>query len=66
MKFPAAFTYSSGGVSEINVTCDVYSDDFGLEYWLYAEDSDVAKKGDLMRIVYGPSKRVKQEVVGPA
>jgi hypothetical protein len=66
VKFPAAFTPSRGGVSEINVSCDVYSDDFGLRYWLYAEDSDVAKKGDLMQIVYGPSKRVKQEVVGPA
>jgi hypothetical protein len=66
VKFPAAFTRSSGGVSEINVSCDVYSDDFGLQYWLYAEDSDVAKKGDIMRIVYGPSKRLKQEVVGPA
>jgi hypothetical protein len=65
VEFPAVFTYSSGGVSEINVTCDVYTDDFGLQYWLYAEDSDVAKKGDLMRIVYGPSKRVRQEVVGP-
>jgi hypothetical protein len=66
MTFPAAFTYSSGGVSEINVSCDVYSDRFGLQYWLYAEDSKVAKKGDLMKIVYGPSKRVERQIVGPS
>jgi hypothetical protein len=59
VKFPAAFTHSVGGVSEINVSCDVYSDSFGLEYWLYANDSATRKKGDLMRIIYGPSGRVE-------
>ena len=58
MKFPAAFTHSLGGVSEVNVTCDVYSDSFGLQYWLVAEDSTVGRKGDLMEIVYGPSRRI--------
>ena len=64
VKFPAAFTHSRGGVSEINVSCDIFSDRFGLEYWLYAEDSAAGKKGDLMQIVYGPSKRVQRQFVG--
>jgi hypothetical protein len=66
VKFPEEFTQSSGGVSEINVPCDVYSDRFGLQYWLYAEDSMVAKRGDLMKIVHGPSKRVERVIVGPS
>ena len=64
VKFPAAFTHSVGGVSEINVSCDVYEDRFGLEYWLYAEDSGAEKKGDLMHIVYGPSERLERRIVG--
>ena len=63
-KFPAAFTNAFGGVSEINVSCDVYSDSFGLECWLYAEDSAAGKKGDLMRIIYGPSARAIPRSVG--
>jgi hypothetical protein len=66
VKFPAAFTHSFGDVSEVNVTCDVYSDSFGLQYWMYAEDSPVGRKGDLMEIVYGPSRRTEQQVLGPA
>ena len=66
VKFPAAFTHSLGSVSEVNVSCDVYSDSFGLKYWLYAEDSPVGKKGDLMEIEYGPSRRIEREVVGPS
>jgi hypothetical protein len=66
VKFPNAFTHSSGNVSEVNVICDVYSDSFGLAYWLYAEDSAVGKKGDLMEIEYGPSRRIEREVVGPS
>jgi hypothetical protein len=65
VKFPSAFSHSVGSVSEINVSCDVYSDGFGLQYWLYAEDSAVGKKGDLMRIVYGPSTQVERQIVGP-
>jgi len=64
VHFPSAFSHSLGGVSEINVSCDVYSDDFGLEYWIYSDDSKVARKGDLMRIVYGPSKRLRLEIEG--
>jgi hypothetical protein len=63
-RFPSAFSHSVGGVSEINVSCDVYTDDFGLEYWIYAEDSKTAKRGDLMRIIYGPSKRLRLEGEG--
>jgi len=33
-----------------------------LAYWVYAEDSDVGKKGDLMEIEVGPSVRVQQEI----
>jgi hypothetical protein len=65
VKFPAAFTHILAGVSEINVSCDVYEDSFGLQYWLYSGDSAVGKNGDLLEIVYGPSKRTKQEIVGP-
>jgi hypothetical protein len=64
VKFSPAFTHSYGSVSEMNVKCDVYSDDSGLEYWIYAENSKVGKKGDLMRIVYGPSERLKHDIVG--
>ena len=64
VKFPSTFTHGLGSMSEINVSCDVYSDSFGLQYWLYAEDSGTQKKGDLMRIEYGPSKRVARKIVG--
>jgi hypothetical protein len=64
VKFPPTFMHSYGEVSEINVTCDVYSDDSGLEYWIYSENSKVGKKGDLMRIVYGPNERIKGEIEG--
>jgi hypothetical protein len=66
VKFPSAFTHTYGSVSEINVSCDVYHDDFGLEYWIYAEDSPAGKKGDLMEIRYGPSESTRREVEGPA
>jgi hypothetical protein len=46
--------------------CDVYSDSFGLKYWLYAEDSAVGRKGDLMEIEYGPNRRIEREVAGPS
>lgn len=61
VKFPAAFSHSVGGISEINVLCDVYSDNDGLQYWLYAEDSAFAKKGDLMHIVYGASPKMEPQ-----
>jgi hypothetical protein len=59
VKFPALFSHSLGSVSEVNVTCDVYGDSYGLEYWLYAEDSPAGKKGDLMKIEYGPGNSLK-------
>jgi len=34
-------------LSEINIGFDVYSDRFGLEYWLHEENSKWRKKGDL-------------------
>ena len=57
VKFPPSFTHCHSSVSEINISFDVYSDRFGLEYWLHEEDSTWGKKGDLYRIVYGPSRR---------
>ena len=56
VKFPPAFTHCHSSVSEINISFDVYSDRFGLEYWLHEEDSKWGKKGDLYQIVYGPSR----------
>ena len=64
VKFPPQFTHAFGGMSEINVSCDVYRDESGLEYWILAADSDVGKKGDLITINYGPSKGLKQEIEG--
>ena len=53
-KFPVVFSRSTGGVSEINVTCDIYGDEFGLEYWVLSEDFPSYRKGDLLMIRYGP------------
>jgi hypothetical protein len=63
-RFPSTFSRSMGSVSEINVSCDVYSDRFGLQYWIYSEDWRNGKKGDLREIVYGPSKEVERQVTG--
>jgi hypothetical protein len=52
-KFPAAFQHSLGNMSEVNVVCDVYKDEFGLEYWVVANDNRSFTKGDLLRIVHG-------------
>jgi hypothetical protein len=54
VKFPPAFAVSYGGVSEINVTCAIFSDAFGLEYWVVSSDFGSYKKGDLLMIRYGP------------
>jgi hypothetical protein len=62
IKFPPEFSRSLGNVSEINVSCDVYSDSFGLQYWIYSEDWHDGKKGDLKEIVYGPSEKVERQV----
>lgn len=59
LKFPPAFSHSYGGVSEINVICDVYTDRFGLEYWVVSGDFPPYKKGDLLQIKYGPAPDVK-------
>ena len=60
-KFPAVFSHSYGSVSEINVTCDVYVDDFGLEYWIASRDFPSHRKGDLLMIHYG-SRRAQTKV----
>jgi hypothetical protein len=65
VRFPSAFTHRQFSVSEINLLFDVYSDSFGLQYWVYAENSTGVKKGDLWKIVYEPSEKVKQQIEGP-
>ena len=52
-QFPNVFSHSYGSVSEINVTCDVYKDSSGLEYWIISKDFPSYKKGDLLQVVYG-------------
>jgi hypothetical protein len=52
-KFPQEFSHSYGSVSEINITCDVYTDRFGLQYWVASGDFPSYKSGDLFRIEYG-------------
>jgi len=64
VKFPSTFRHGVGGVSEINVSCDIYTDSHGLQYWVYSDDSAVAKRGDLMKIVYGPGERLERKIVG--
>jgi hypothetical protein len=59
-KFPALFSRGSGGVSEINVTCDIYADEFGLEYWIVSQDFPSHRKGDLLMIHYGPRRATDQ------
>jgi len=56
IKFPATFSHTYGSVSEINVTCDIYADDFGLEYWVVSSNVQSHRKGDLLMIRYGPSR----------
>ncbi len=58
-KFPMAFSHSYGGVSEINITCDVYSDKFGLQYWIVSGDFPSYKKGDLFKIEYSAALEMK-------
>ena len=57
VKFPAVFTHCRAAVSETDALVDVYRDGSGLEYWLYAEDSQWGRKGDLYRIVYGRGRK---------
>ena len=69
VKFPAAFTRTMGEASEsTGCSCDVYSDRFGLQYWLYADDNDYSggKKGDAFQIVYGPPRSTIDAVPHPA
>ncbi len=56
VRFPATFTHCRVIGGEKNLWFDVYRDGSGLEYWLYEQDSPWGQKGDLYRIVYGPSK----------
>lgn len=62
IKLPSMFSHAYGGVSEINVTCDIYSDDFGLEYWVLSDDFQSYRKGDLLMIRYGLSRAAKRGI----
>jgi hypothetical protein len=57
VKFSPSFDHCHISVSEINISFDVYSDRFGLEYWLHEEDSEWGKKGDLYLVAYGASRQ---------
>jgi hypothetical protein len=57
-KFPSSFVHVYGAVSEINVTCDVYTDRFGLEYWVVSNDFPSYKKGDLLEVLYGAPHQI--------
>jgi hypothetical protein len=59
-KFPLTFSHSYGSVSEINVTCDIYADQFGLQYWVVSGDFPSFKKGDLLKIEYGPRRPIDE------
>jgi hypothetical protein len=59
-KFPTVFSRSVGAVSEINVTCDIYADEFGLEYWIVSHDFPSHRKGDLLWIHYGLRRTTDQ------
>jgi len=57
VKFPAAFIHSHGEVSDSDgCPCDVYSDKFGLQYWLTAGDYGSRNNGDVYEIIYGPAR----------
>jgi hypothetical protein len=57
VKFPAAFIHSHGEVSESSgCSCDVYSDKFGLQYWLDVDDYGNRNKGNVYQIIYGPAR----------
>jgi hypothetical protein len=53
VAFPSTFSVSYGSVSEINVACQIYSDAFGLEYWVVSKKRATYKRGDLLMISYG-------------
>lgn len=56
VKFPAAFTHSHGEVSESDgCSCDVYSDRFGLQYWI-DQAGNGQNDGDVYQIIYGPAR----------
>lgn len=60
VKFPTTFSISYGGVSEINVTCKIYEDKFGLQYWVVSSDFPSHKNGELLMIRYGPNRAAEQ------
>jgi hypothetical protein len=51
--FPSSFVHKYGAVSEINITCDVYTASSGLEYWVVSNGFPSYRKGDLFRVLYG-------------
>jgi hypothetical protein len=56
-KFPATFSRSYGAISEINIACTIYSDQYGLKYWIASKDSMSHRAGDLVWIQYGSPEK---------
>jgi hypothetical protein len=49
VKFPRTFSIGHDGIPAIHVTCNVYEDKFGLQYWAASSDSSSSyKRGDLL------------------
>jgi hypothetical protein len=51
-KFAIGGGFASGSDIDGSIKFNVYTDDYGLEYWLHASNSKYGKKGDLFKIVY--------------
>jgi hypothetical protein len=61
-RFSSVFSHSFGTISEINVTCDVYKDSFGLEYWVVSRNYPSYKEGDLLQVLYGTPHPIVPQV----
>jgi hypothetical protein len=66
ITFPQTFKKSAVYASHASVGWDSYSDNYGLEYEVYSENSSDGKihKGDLRAITYGLSKKMRKEKTG--
>ena len=67
MRFPSAFEkLEQFGPHDVVGSWDVYSDAYGLQYKVYNAESEdgSTRAGDLMAIVYGPSRTLFTELTG--
>jgi hypothetical protein len=57
IKFPAAFSHHMAEITEDEGGAfDVYSDRFGLAYWIRGGNTIAGENGDLLQIEYGPPR----------